>query len=223
MALGRGGPACITSRWAAASRPRRRLRGPEMVGTVYHSLDVLALSARLFALRRSHEPQKLPVHQTGTTPIVVSASDCILLGARMGLFSCFPLRHLGGFFSTCARLTGIRQRVEVPRDEGITKPRAGGPPRAVRRYPRGAGEASAAVRAGRATERRKICHLESRDPVEGRRQHRAGRYGETQPGSTASKNSGTYVRHMSGPGRPSGRPGGSSPGPLRKGAMPDQR
>ena len=87
----------------------------------------------------------------------------------------------------------------------------------------GAGEASAAVRAGRATERRKICHLESRDPVEGRRQHRAGRYGETQPGSTASKNSGTYVRHMSGPGRPSGRPGGSSPGPLRKGAMPDQR
>ena len=68
MALGRGGPACITSRWAAASRPHRRLRGREMVGTVYHSLDVLALSAGLFALRRSHEPQKLPVHQTGSTP-----------------------------------------------------------------------------------------------------------------------------------------------------------
>ena len=39
-----------------------------MVGTAYHSLDVPALSAGLFALRRSHEPQKLPVHQTGSTP-----------------------------------------------------------------------------------------------------------------------------------------------------------
>ena len=43
----------------------------------------------------------------------------------------------------------------------------------------GAGEASAAVREGGAMERRKGSHLESRDPVEGRRQHRAGRYGET--------------------------------------------
>ena len=58
----------IAGRWAAASRPRRRLHGPEMVGTAYHSLDVPALSAGLFALRRSHEPQKLPVHQTGSTP-----------------------------------------------------------------------------------------------------------------------------------------------------------
>ena len=49
-------------------RPRRRLHGPEMVGTAYHSLDVPVLSAGLFALRRSHEPQKLPVHQTGSTP-----------------------------------------------------------------------------------------------------------------------------------------------------------
>ena len=58
----------IAGRWAAASRPRRRLDGPEMVGTAYHSLDVPALSAGLFALRRSHEPQKLPVRQTGSTP-----------------------------------------------------------------------------------------------------------------------------------------------------------
>ena len=59
-------------------------------------------------------------------------------------------------------------------------------------------------------------------PVEGRRQHRTGRYGETLLGCTASKNSGTYVRHISGPGRPSGRPGGS-PGPQRKGVRLDQR
>ena len=64
----------ITSCWAAASRPRRRLRGPEMVGTVYLSLDVPALSAGLFALRRSLEPQKLPVHQTGSTSISLRSS-----------------------------------------------------------------------------------------------------------------------------------------------------
>ena len=81
---------------------------------------------------------------------------------------------------------------------------------------KGAGEASAAVRAGRAMERRKRRHLECRDSVFGRRQHRSSQYGEDRPGSTASKNSGTYIRHIPGPGRSSGRPGGSSPGPRRE-------
>ena len=70
----------IASRWAAASRPRRRLHGPEMVGTAYHSLDVLALSARLFARRRSHEPQKLPVHQTGSTPEPLAGRVVLQMG-----------------------------------------------------------------------------------------------------------------------------------------------
>ena len=87
----------------------------------------------------------------------------------------------------------------------------------------GAGEASAAVRAGRVMERRKIRHLECRDSVLGRRQHRSSQYGEDRPGSTASKNSGTCVRHIPGPGRSSGRPGGSSPGPRREGVRLDQR
>ena len=88
---------------------------------------------------------------------------------------------------------------------------------------KGAGEASAAVRAGRVMERRKIRHLECRDSVLGRRQHRSSQYGEDRPGSTASKNSGTYVRHIPGPGRSSGRPGESSPGPRREGVRLDQR
>ena len=71
----------------------------------------------------------------------------------------------------------------------------------------GAGEASAAVRAGRAMERRKIRHLECRGPYLGRRQHWSSRHGEDRPGSTASKNSGTYVCHIPGPGRSSGCPG----------------
>ena len=50
-----------------------------------------------------------------------------------------------------------------------------------------------------------------------------GWYGETRPGSTASENSCTHARHMSGLGRSLGRPGGSLPGPQRKGARPDQR
>ena len=87
----------------------------------------------------------------------------------------------------------------------------------------GAGEASAAVRAGRVMERRKIRHLECRDSVLGRRQHRSSQYGEDRPGSTASKNSGTCVRHIPGPGRSSGRPGESSPGPRREGVRLDQR
>ena len=44
-----------------------------------------------------------------------------------------------------------------------------------------------------------------------------------EPDSTASKNSGTYARHIPGPGRSSGRPGGSLPGPRRKGVRLDQR
>ena len=62
-----------------------------MVGTAYHSLDVPALSAGLFALRRSHEPQKLPVHQTGSTPIRVETVTVLTLagGAYVehGVFS----------------------------------------------------------------------------------------------------------------------------------------
>ena len=50
--------------WSGSERGARRpayVRRPAQ-----QSLDVPPLSGGLFALRRSHEPRKLPVHQTGT-------------------------------------------------------------------------------------------------------------------------------------------------------------
>ena len=87
---------------------------------------------------------------------------------------------------------------------------------------KGAGEASAAERAGGLLSAA-ICFVWSAEtvmPVEGNTGR--GRHGETRPGSTASENSGTHASHIPGPGRPSGRPGGSSPGPRREGVKPDQ-
>ncbi len=73
----------------------------------------------------------------------------------------------------------------------------------------GVGEASVAVRVGRANEHRKLLDRKCRDCSPGRRQHRLDRQGEGQPGSAVSKNSGTHVHLVSGPGRACSDPGES--------------
>ena len=46
------------------------LTAPEQVRNDQHSLDLPARSGGLFPLRPDHETQTLPVHQTGTTPLL---------------------------------------------------------------------------------------------------------------------------------------------------------
>jgi len=67
-------------------------------------------------------------------------------------------------------------------------------------------EASVAVRMAGVIEHRNSHDLGCRGRAIGRRQHAYHRYGETASGPTVSKTSWTYVRTLSGPGRPLCRP-----------------
>ena len=117
----------------------------------------------------------------------------------------------------CARLTGRKVEGASPLNE---RPKLG----RVLREPcvtvrEGRGEASVAVRAGSAMERRKSDHPGCRGVINRRRQHGACRYGEARPGPAASKNTGTHVRLSPGPGRPPIHPAGSPAGSLREGRI----
>ncbi len=63
-------------------------------------------------------------------------------------------------------------------------------------------EASVVVRMAGAIEHRNVRYLGRRDCPDGRRQHTKSRNGEGSCGPTVSKNSGTYVRILPGPGMP---------------------
>ena len=70
-------------------------------------------------------------------------------------------------------------------------------------YPcEGIREASVVVRVAGAIEQRNSCHLGRRGCHRGRRQHARYCYGEVSCGPTVSKTPRTYVRILSGPGRP---------------------
>ena len=75
----------------------------------------------------------------------------------------------------CARLTGERQGVRVPRNEGVTNHVS---PRAVRRSSRGVRRSVGSGSCGRAVEHRKGTCPGCRGFRIGRRQHRWPRYGE---------------------------------------------
>ena len=116
---------------------------------------------------------------------------------------------------TCARLTGRKVEGASPLDERLKPSRVLREPCGAARE--GSGEASVAVRAGSAMERRKQFYPGCRGAVIRRRQHGPCRHGEARVGPAASENTGTYVRLSPGPGRPPRHPAGSPAGALREG------
>ena len=134
----------------------------------------------------------------------VSASSPVSSAAQ-SLLACAPGPVLVGprvctIPIWCARRTGERQGVEVPRDEGVTNHVS---PRAVRRAPRGVRRSVGSGSCGRANEHRKDDGSERRGFQIGRRQHGRPRYGERLPGSAVSENPCTHESLSSGPGRSS--------------------
>ena len=115
----------------------------------------------------------------------------------------------------CARLTGRKVEGASPLDERLKPSRVLREPCGAARE--GSGEASVAVRAGSAMERRKQFYPGCRGAVIRRRQHGPCRHGEARVGPAASENTGTYVRLSPGPGRPPRHPAGSPAGALREG------
>ena len=99
----------------------------------------------------------------------------------------------------CARLTGERQGVRVPRNEGVTNHVS---PRAVRRSSRGVRRSVGSGSCGRAVEHRKGTCPGCRGFRIGRRQHRWPRYGERSASPAVSENPCTHESLSSGPGRP---------------------
>ena len=99
----------------------------------------------------------------------------------------------------CARLTGERQGVRVPRNEGVTNHVS---PRAVRRSSRGVRRSVGSGSCGRAVEHRKGTCPGCRGFRIGRRQHRWPRYGEWSASPAVSENPCTHESLSSGPGRP---------------------
>ena len=108
-------------------------------------------------------------------------------------------RILGSTKIRCARLTGERQGVRVPRNEGVTNHVS---PRAVRRSSRGVRRSVGSGSCGRAVEHRKGTCPGCRGFRIGRRQHRWPRYGEWSASPAVSENPCTHESLSSGPGRP---------------------
>ena len=109
------------------------------------------------------------------------------------------LRMIGSTKIWCARLTGERQGVRVPRNEGVTNHVS---PRAVRRSSRGVRRSVGSGSCGRAVEHRKGTCPGCRGFRIGRRQHRWPRYGEWSASPAVSENPCTHESLSSGPGRP---------------------
>ena len=108
-------------------------------------------------------------------------------------------RLWGSTKNRCARLTGERQGVRVPRNEGVTNHVS---PRAVRRSSRGVRRSVGSGSCGRAVEHRKGTCPGCRGFRIGRRQHRWPRYGERSASPAVSENPCTHESLSSGPGRP---------------------
>ena len=108
-------------------------------------------------------------------------------------------RRRGSTKIRCARLTGERQGVRVPRNEGVTNHVS---PRAVRRSSRGVRRSVGSGSCGRAVEHRKGTCPGCRGFRIGRRQHRWPRYGEWSASPAVSENPCTHESLSSGPGRP---------------------
>ena len=106
---------------------------------------------------------------------------------------------MGSIKIRCARLTGERQGVRVPRNEGVTNHVS---PRAVRRSSRGVRRSVGSGSCGRAVEHRKGTCPGCRGFRIGRRQHRWPRYGEWSASPAVSENPCTHESLSSGPGRP---------------------